>query len=121
MFREFPVAVLPPRYRGTPEGSPEQWRQKLLEHVAARTGPLAAELARWDLTATPVTAAGLQGALGMLTARADCADFQAVPVRAGRAQLDNPAGHLDHGDDELVIRAGGHTHRISLRTGRTLP
>jgi hypothetical protein len=41
VFREFPVAVLPARYRAEPVGPPEQWRAELLAHTAElRAGEL---------------------------------------------------------------------------------
>ena len=78
VYRSFPVAVLPASYRGRPQGDPAQWRRELLEHVAGGDPVSAAELARWELTGSAVTAAGLARALGMLADRADCADFEAV-------------------------------------------
>jgi hypothetical protein len=78
VYRSFPVAVLPPSYRARPEGDPARWRRELLEHVAGVAGVTAAELARWELTGSAVTGAGLAGGSSMLTDRADCADFEAV-------------------------------------------
>jgi hypothetical protein len=78
VYRSFPVAILPARYRGAPEGDPAAWHRELLEHVAAMDGVAAAELARWELTGAAVTGGGLAGALDMVDGRADCADFEAV-------------------------------------------
>ncbi|WP_207783875.1 hypothetical protein [Micromonospora globispora] len=78
VYRSFPVAVLPPEYRAEPEGDPVRWRQELLEHIIGVDGVTAAELARWELTGQNVTGSGLTRALGMLTDRADCADFEGV-------------------------------------------
>jgi hypothetical protein len=78
LHRTFPVAVLPPDYRAAPEGDPSRWRRELLEHVSGVDGVVAAELARWELTGSTVTGAGLARSLGMLAERADCADFEAV-------------------------------------------
>ncbi len=78
VYRSFPVAVLPAGYRPQPVGEPSQWRRELLEHVAGVPGTAAGELARWTLHGATVTAGGLEGALRMVTERADCADFEAV-------------------------------------------
>jgi hypothetical protein len=73
VFREFPVAVLPPLYRAEPVGAPEQWRAELLAHVRATTPSVATELAGGR-----VRAAALERSLWMIANRADCADFEAV-------------------------------------------
>ncbi|WP_211770837.1 hypothetical protein [Kutzneria sp. CA-103260] len=73
VFREFPIAVLPPRYRPEPVGSPEQWRAELLAHVQTTTPSVATALA-----AGRVRAEALERSLWMIASRADCADFEAV-------------------------------------------
>ncbi len=80
VYRQLRVAVLPPRYRSEPEGTdPEVWRRELLDHVVASPPGVARGLAAIATGAqTQVRADDLQPALTMLSARADCADFQAV-------------------------------------------
>ncbi|MFG3690321.1 hypothetical protein [Micromonospora sp. NPDC047740] len=72
--RTFPVAVLPSRYRGEPVGDPADWRREVLQHAADAGNPLAA----FTVTGAQVSDKALEVALGMLTNRADCADFEAV-------------------------------------------
>jgi hypothetical protein len=74
VHRTFPVAVLPLRYRGTPVGDPADWRREVLRHAADAGNPLAA----YTVDRAEVSAAALDGPLGMLANRADCADFEAV-------------------------------------------
>lgn len=78
LTRSFPVARLPLRFRGRPEGTPEQWRAELLEHAAGLRG-VAAALAR--VTREPqwtIDPALLEQALWMVRNRCDCADFEVV-------------------------------------------
>lgn len=81
--RVFPFARLPERYRGQPEGEPEQWRSEFLNH-ARGVGGSAAALAGWALRAEEpgddvlVTDDHVAKALWMIEHRADCADFEAV-------------------------------------------
>jgi hypothetical protein len=74
VHRTFPVAVLPPRYRGQPVGAPADWRREVLEHAAAAGNALAA----FASSGAGVSDAGVAVALRMLAERADCADFEAV-------------------------------------------
>jgi hypothetical protein len=73
VFREFPIAVLPPAYRGEPVGSPAQWRSELLDHVLATPPSVATALASGR-----VSRVSLERSLWMIGSRADCADFEAV-------------------------------------------
>jgi hypothetical protein len=77
--RTFTVAALPPRRRATPEGEPARWRAELLDHVAAGRPGVARALARHTLDPDAILDPDdLAPALRMITARADCADFEAV-------------------------------------------
>ena len=96
--RTLRVAALPPVHRGEPVADPPVWREELLRHVAAGQPGTARALARHALDATPFTGADLEPPLAMLTARADCADFETI----GLTQLlhripegDWPAGGRD--------------------------
>lgn len=74
------VAALPAHRRAEPVGAdPAVWRTELLRHVATGRPGVARALARFALD-EPGELAGedLTTALGMVTARADCADFEAV-------------------------------------------
>ena len=73
VFREFPVAVLPSRYRPEPVGTREQWRSELLAHVLSTTPSVATSLAGGT-----VRGGALERSLWMILERADCADFEAV-------------------------------------------
>ncbi|GAA3690434.1 hypothetical protein GCM10022224_064830 [Nonomuraea antimicrobica] len=77
VFREFPVAVLPPEYRSAPHGDPATWRAEFLRHAAGMAGTSAAELVRATEDPSYVVT-GLERALWMIGNRADCADFEAV-------------------------------------------
>jgi hypothetical protein len=83
VFRELPVAMLPPAYRDEPVGEPDRWRAELLSHVAAL--PLhhgsAVELARTVSSGEGgdphvIRPAALEHPLWMIDRRADCADFE---------------------------------------------
>lgn len=66
-----------PAHRATPEPGADH-RRELLEHAASLTG-VGAALARWALgRPDPIAEEDLGHALGMIAARADCADFEAV-------------------------------------------
>ena len=75
------VGYLPWRTRQQPEGTLEDWRAELLEHVTTRSGS-ARCLARHALgpgeDGIVVTAVDLGTPLRFIEARGDCADFEAV-------------------------------------------
>lgn len=79
VFREFPVAILPPAYRAEPVGGPGDWRRELFEHVLTQRNGCAAELARAELDpAATLRAESLDQSLWMIDNRADCADFETL-------------------------------------------
>ncbi|WP_353951447.1 hypothetical protein V6K52_17705 [Knoellia sp. S7-12] len=97
--RDLLVGHLPWQQRHEPEGSPGVWRTELLEHVRGRSGSARA-LARHTLApddgAVAVLPEDLVAALGFITSRSDCADFEAVGLmllwhRVPEAQWDPSA------------------------------
>lgn len=79
--RDLLVGHLPWLQRHEPEGTPEVWRTELLEHVRGRSGSaraLARHALEPDSDGTAVLPEDLSAALGFITSRSDCADFEAV-------------------------------------------
>lgn len=79
--RDLLVGHLPWTQRHEPEGEPEAWRTELLEHVRGRSGSaraLARHALAGDSGEVAVLPEDLTAALGFITSRSDCADFEAV-------------------------------------------
>jgi hypothetical protein len=78
--RTFRVAVLPQEHRAEPVGDdPAAWRMELLRHATSGPPTVARAIARLGLEPDgKVSAQDLEPALGLVEARGDCADFEAV-------------------------------------------
>ncbi|PRY58246.1 hypothetical protein BCF74_11263 [Knoellia remsis] len=79
--RDLLVGHLPWRQRHSPEAGPDTWRTELLTHAAGRGGSaraLAEHALDPSASGVVVTADALAPALGFITSRSDCADFEAV-------------------------------------------
>lgn len=104
--RQAHVVVLPPAHRQAPVGGPAEWRQELLQHVRGGAPGSARALARNLVDPTQeFDPADLEGPLGMLASRSDCADFEAVGLmhllhRLGDAGWEQ--GHRDRVEQSLL-------------------
>lgn len=79
VYRTGKVSERLPDFRAEVDGTPQQWREELLRHVARTVPGTARALAAHalDPSAGP-TESDIATPRGMIDARADCADFEAV-------------------------------------------
>lgn len=101
--RALPFVRLPERYRGEPEGTPEQWRKEFFEH-ALTIGGTGGELCRLALDpGAEIDPTELDKALWMINNRADCADFEVVGLMHLLHRL--PAERWPAGLRETVVNS----------------